>query len=84
MPLDNKEPDKPELSPVGKQVKNDSQQFAMAMELPFVIVAAIGVGGLMGYGLDYWLHTKPIFMMIFGGLGFAVGIRDVLRRMADK
>jgi ATP synthase protein I len=81
MPLDNRERQDPEPSPAAKQVKNDSQQFAMAMELPFVIVAAIAVGGLMGYGLDHWLHTKPIFTLVFGGLGFFVGIRDVLRRL---
>jgi len=84
MPSDNKPNPEPELSPAGKQVQQDSQQFAMAMELPFVIVAAIAAGGLIGFGLDHWLHTKPIFMLIFGGLGFAVGIRDVLRRTAQK
>jgi ATP synthase protein I len=84
MPLDpNSNPD-PKLSPAAKQVKQDSQQFAMAMELPFVIVAAIGVGGGLGWVLDHYLHTKPALMLILGGVGFFVGIRDVLRRVAVK
>jgi len=53
----------------------------MAMELPFVLVGAIVFGGAMGFFLDRWLHTKPIFMLILGGIGFAAGLRDVLRRV---
>jgi ATP synthase protein I len=64
--------------------KRDTQQFAMAMELPLIIVAAIGITGLLGYFLDRWLHTKPIFMIVLGAVGFAIGVRDVLRRLPDK
>jgi ATP synthase protein I len=53
----------------------------MALELPFVLVGAIVVGGLFGYLLDHWLHTKPVLMLVFGGLGFYAGVRDVLRRV---
>ena len=53
----------------------------MAMELPFVLFGAIAIGGLLGYFLDHWLHTKFIFLFIFGGLGFFAGLRDVLRRL---
>ncbi len=54
----------------------------MALELPFVFVSAIVVGGLIGYALDRWLHTKPIFLLIFGGIGFYAGLRDILRRVS--
>jgi ATP synthase protein I len=60
-----------------------SRQFAVAMELPFVIVSAVVVGGLVGYFLDAWLHTRPYLMLILGFLGFFGGLRDVLRRL-DK
>ena len=53
----------------------------MAMELPFVLVGTIIVGGAIGYFLDVWLHTKPVLMLVFGGIGFAAGVRDVLRRL---
>jgi ATP synthase protein I len=52
----------------------------MALELPFVLVSAIVVGGGFGYFLDRWLHTKPVFLLILGGVGFYAGVRDVLRR----
>lgn len=53
----------------------------MALELPFVLVSAIVVGGVMGYFLDRWLHTKPVLMLLLGALGFYAGVRDVLRRL---
>lgn len=74
---ESKEP----LSPAEQQVKKASSQYATAMELPFVLVAAIVVGGGLGYFLDRWLHTKPIFLLLFGAAGFYAGVRDVLRRM---
>jgi ATP synthase protein I len=54
----------------------------MALELPFVLVTSIVLGGFFGYLLDRWLHTKPVFMLILGGVGFYAGVRDVLRRVA--
>jgi F0F1-type ATP synthase assembly protein I len=54
----------------------------MALELPIVMVSAIVVGGLFGYLLDRWLHTKPILTLILGAVGFYAGVRDVLRRLA--
>jgi ATP synthase protein I len=56
----------------------------MAMELPFVLVAAVVVGGLIGYFLDRWLHTKPWLLILFGGIGFYAGVRDVLRRLSGS
>jgi F0F1-type ATP synthase assembly protein I len=54
----------------------------MAMELPFVLVGSIFMGGLFGFLLDRWLGTKPILTFVLGALGFAGGLREVLRRMA--
>ena len=82
MPSDHKpeNPDSP--SPVVEKAKDVSNQAAIAMELPFVLVSAVVVGGLLGYFLDHWLHTKPVFFLVFGGIGFVAGVRDVLRRLA--
>jgi ATP synthase protein I len=69
--------------PPGKRPTSDyARQFAVALELPFVLVSAIVVGGLLGYALDKWLHTKPVFLLIFGGIGFYAGLRDLLRRVS--
>ena len=65
-----------------KRPDRPSSQFATALELPIVLVLAIVIGGFLGYLLDRWLHSKPAFMLILGGLGFYAGVRDVLRRVA--
>jgi len=74
------EPKSPELA----KAKKYSSQTALAMELPFTIVGAVLLGGLLGYFLDHWLHTKLIFTLILGALGFAGGLKEVLRRLAQS
>jgi ATP synthase protein I len=81
MPSDHK-PDEPEAEePSTQKAKSFSKQFAMAMELPFILVAAVIVGGLVGYLLDRWLHTRLVFTLLLGGLGFYAGVRDILKRL---
>ncbi len=58
-----------------------ASQPALALELPFTLVGAIVVGGALGFFLDRWLHTQPWLMLVFGGLGFYAGMREVLRRL---
>jgi ATP synthase protein I len=80
MPSDN-EKQTPELPPAAREAREFSRSYATAIELPFVLVGTILVGGAIGYFLDRWLHTKPILMLLFGGIGFAAGVRDVIRRL---
>ena len=84
MPSDNKDSRDKNLTPAEKQAASFSRQFAIAMELPFILVSAIVVGGLVGFFLDRWLHTPPYLMLILGFLGFFGGLRDVLRRSAKE
>ncbi|MBY0563409.1 MAG: AtpZ/AtpI family protein [Hyphomonadaceae bacterium] len=41
--------------------------------------AAIIVGALLGYGVDYFLHSSPWGLLIGLMLGFAAGIANVVR-----
>ena len=36
-------------------------------------------GGLIGWLLDRWLETSPLFLLSMLFLGFAVGIRNIVR-----
>jgi len=53
--------------------------FGMAMRLSTDLVAAVLVGGFIGYMLDEWLGTKPVLLLIFFPLGVAAGIVNVFR-----
>jgi ATP synthase protein I len=79
MPLDNN-PD-PNSPPIQKRAQGFSQSYATAVELPLVLVGCILIAGGLGYLLDGWLHTKPLLMIILGVLGFAAGVREILRRL---
>jgi F0F1-type ATP synthase assembly protein I len=59
------------------------RQFALATELPFLLVGGLAAGGGAGYLLDRWWHTKPWLMILLGAAGFFVAVRDMLRRL-DK
>jgi ATP synthase protein I len=80
MPSDNKQ----DGSQSPKSENSAQTQLATAMELPFTFVAAVAVGGLLGYFLDKWLHTGPWLMVVFGCLGFAGGILEIARRFRPK
>ena len=75
-----RQPRSPEL----QKARKYSTQTALALELPFTIVGSVLVGGVLGYFVDHWLHTKLIFTLILGGLGFAGGLKEVLRRLAQS
>jgi ATP synthase protein I len=60
------------------------RQLAEVMDLPFLLVGSVIVGAGIGYLLDLWLHTSPIFALIFGAGGFVGGFLEVLRRVSGK
>jgi ATP synthase protein I len=79
MPLENNSSSAP--PPSLKKAKDVSNNLALAMELPFTLVGALAVAVTAGYFLDRWLHTKPVFILILGALGFIAGVREVIRRL---
>ena len=46
-------------------------------------VAAIIVGALVGYGIDWFAGTTPWAMIVLLLLGFAAGVLNVMRAAAD-
>lgn len=64
----------PEPRPESKYTK---ASLAWRMVIELVVGMLLGTG--FGYGLDLLLGTLPIFLMIFAILGFAAGIRTMMR-----
>jgi len=48
------------------------------------LVSALVVAVAIGFGLDTWLGTKPLFIVIFFLLGGAAGVLNVWRMFAPR
>ncbi len=59
----------------GNQYSAASQGWRMVIEL----VTGLGIGFGIGYGLDSLFGTMPIFLVLFILLGFAAGVKTMLR-----
>jgi ATP synthase protein I len=68
----------------GRTKRPPPGQSSIAFRFATELVAALIVGGGLGWGID-WLcghfgfHTRPAFMILFFVLGAAAGIRNVMR-----
>jgi ATP synthase protein I len=54
-------------------------QAQLAWRMVTELVAGLGIGLLIGLGLDTLLGTAPILMVVFIGFGLAAGIRVMMR-----
>ncbi|MGY6547627.1 MAG: AtpZ/AtpI family protein [Roseinatronobacter sp.] len=43
------------------------------------LVAGLGIGAAFGYGLDVFIGTSPLFLIVLTLLGFAAGVKAMLR-----
>lgn len=46
------------------------------------LAAMVIAGFLLGYGADAWLDTRPVFMLLLGGLGLVGGILKAHRLLS--
>lgn len=74
--------EKPESEKRVTEAAGVLRQVATAIELPFVLLGSVVAGGLLGYLVDDWLHSRPLGILIGGALGFVAGIRELLRRIS--
>jgi ATP synthase protein I len=54
-------------------------QGEMAWRMVIELVTGMLLGLSIGFGLDFVFGTRPIFLVIFALLGFAAGVRTMLR-----
>ena len=70
-------------SKIKKQSLSNSEKrssfMGNAFKLGTELVAAVGVGTIIGFILDSWFDTKPWLIIIFFFLGAAAGILNVIR-----
>jgi ATP synthase protein I len=61
-----------------KEGRTDSSM-AIGLKMSFEIVAAVVVGAGLGWALDRWLGTAPLFMIVCFFLGAGTGFYNVIR-----
>ena len=70
-------------SKIKKDVLSDSEKrgsfMGTAFKLGTELVAAVGVGTIIGFILDSWFGTKPWLIIIFFFLGATAGMLNVIR-----
>ena len=54
----------------------------VGMRVGVELLASLVVGLAIGWALDRWLHTGPIFLALFVVLGMGAGVMNVWRLMA--
>jgi len=74
---------KPAPAPLSAD-KSAGAAWSMATKAGSEFVAAVIVGGAIGYGLDYVLHTKPACTIVFFLLGVVAGVWNVIRATSPK
>ena len=70
-------------SKIKKQLSSKDEKkgsfMGSAFKLGTELVAAVGVGTIIGFILDNWFGTKPWLIIIFFFLGSAAGMLNVIR-----
>jgi len=66
-----------------RQASGDMSTMARGMRIATEFIAAILVGTVMGYLIDLGLGTSPWFLLILFMVGFAAGIRNVIRVVTE-
>ena len=70
-------------SKIKKDILSDSEKrgsfMGTAFKLGTELVAAVGVGTIIGFILDSWFGTKPWLIIIFFFLGAAAGMLNVVK-----
>ena len=72
---------KPEAKP--STGKEKYAAMSMGWRMTMELILGVMVGAAMGWGLDTLLGTLPLLLIVFVGLGFASGVRTMMRSAAE-
>ena len=62
-----------------KEVGSNAASLGKALKISTELVAAVVVGSTIGFLLDNWFDTKPLFIVCFFLIGIVAGLRNVFR-----
>ena len=65
-------------------LKNDLKKIAFYTTMPFQMAVIVGLGVFLGYEIDKWLNTRPVFIIILGVLftllAIYYAVKDIIKR----
>jgi ATP synthase protein I len=65
-----------------KEENISSKELGQGLRIGIEMVVSIFLGAGLGFLIDRWFNSFPIFMILFLILGFAAGIMNTLRIMS--
>lgn len=76
--------DKPLPDPGKQPVGSGPSPLGIGMRVGVELASALAVAVAIGWLLDRWLHTLPLFLIVFVLLGGAAGVLNVWRMFAPR
>ena len=61
------------------KIEEHHSQAQLAWRMVIELVAGLAIGFGIGYGMDVLFGTIPLFLVLFTLLGFAAGVRTMMR-----
>ena len=77
--LDHERASHPSDTSSGVTPTTDGSGLARGLRLSSELVAGVLVGAVVGWALDRWVGISPWGLIVFVLLGFAAGVRNVIR-----
>jgi len=71
-------------APQTSEAETMGSALGVGLRVGIELVAALAVAVGIGWLLDHWLHTTPVFIGVFVLLGGAAGVMNVYRVMGPR
>ena len=69
--------------PVTSKAEGEVRAASIAWRMVTELVVGVFIGAAIGWGIDRVAGTLPLFLIVFGILGFAAGVKTMLRSAAE-
>ncbi len=73
-----------DAAPPAASLAGTASPMGIGVRVGVELVSALMVSVAIGWALDHWLHTTPLFIGLFVLLGGAAGVANVWRLMMPK